>query len=277
MGRHESFDPTTSVLASVLPHNPTSTAASVTAMLAGRSFQEAMPRLALPIETGLREACLAQVERLNRWDESAGSLTEEQGDAEMDRWGAVCRRAIDEPAGDLRDLAGKAQLMLADLDRFYPLEGYRSEEWLLMRAILRDAISLADRETAHAPPPAQRVVDQIDFASATIDELRAIHDTVEMVGGVALAVTWQGQCRLKGSNYDLNAAGRLMQWLGDALTDVESAAAIEVEKRTPSDVYDRQTRAAIRARSIIANGDVEETAAFARELVGLAAAQAAEA
>ena len=38
-------------------------------------------------------------------------------------------------------MAGKAVLMLNDLDRFYPMERYSTDNFLLMRAILREIIT----------------------------------------------------------------------------------------------------------------------------------------
>lgn len=55
MGRHESFDPTTSVRASIHPGSLAGTEAGIAAMLAGRSIQEAALWAALPINAGLAQ------------------------------------------------------------------------------------------------------------------------------------------------------------------------------------------------------------------------------
>jgi len=72
----------------------------------------------------LARACVAQAERLAWLDqpENTAGMSEEAHDAEMDRWGAVIQRAIDEPSAGAPDLAAKARLMLDDLDRFHPEE-----------------------------------------------------------------------------------------------------------------------------------------------------------
>lgn len=88
----------------------------------------------------LADACIEQVARLDRWDANTGSLNEEHGEAEMDRWGAVFRRAIETPSAGLRDLAGKAHLMLADLNRFHPVEEDSTDDFQLMRIILGEAL-----------------------------------------------------------------------------------------------------------------------------------------
>jgi hypothetical protein len=66
----------------------------------------------------------------------------------------------------------------------------------------------------------------------------------------------------------------LLHWLGDALTDVESAAADELTRRQPTSMDDRATRLAAIAERIIYNGDDDETAAFVREIAAFAAEQA---
>ncbi|MCJ2033792.1 hypothetical protein [Methylobacterium sp. J-068] len=90
--------------------------------------------------TDLADVCIEQVARLDHWDANTGSLTEEEGEAEMDRWNAVFRRAIETPSAGLRDLAGKAHLMLADLDRFHPLKEEPTDDARLMRVILGEAL-----------------------------------------------------------------------------------------------------------------------------------------
>ncbi len=88
----------------------------------------------------LADACIEQVARLDHWDANPGSLTEAQGDAEMERWEAVFRRAIETPSAGLRDLAGKAHLMLADLERFHPLKEVSTDDACLMRVILAETM-----------------------------------------------------------------------------------------------------------------------------------------
>lgn len=58
-----------------------------------------------------------------------------------------------------------------------------------------------------------------------------------------------------------------MQWLGDALTDVESAAHNEARRRTPLHPMDRETRLQILALPTIQNGSTDEAEALARELL----------
>ena len=89
----------------------------------------------------LAGACIEQVKRLDAWDAEPGSLTEDEGAAEMERWNALFRRMIDTPSTDLRDLAGKAHLMVADLNRFHPLKHDSSDDARLMRVILAEAMA----------------------------------------------------------------------------------------------------------------------------------------
>jgi len=95
--------------------------------------------IAAPV-SDIAAACIDQIGRLQLWDENPDAVSEKQGNEEMDRWGAVFRRAIDEPSISSRDLAGKAYLMLADLDRFKPEEDCGGDDYRLMRVILREAI-----------------------------------------------------------------------------------------------------------------------------------------
>jgi hypothetical protein len=122
------------------------------------------------------------------------------------------------------------------------------------------------------------LADQIDFASATLKDLVAIHDTAKLVGDVAQAVVWQGRCKAPSvRNPDAsiyNAAGEFMVWLSDELTHVEHLAYQEMRKRQPADRWDRERRLAWIAAPIIQNGDIDETAAFIGELAGFMADEA---
>ena len=119
------------------------------------------------------------------------------------------------------------------------------------------------------------IVDQIDFASAPMRELQAIRDVAERIGSVAYVHAWGPSCRARthaSGASDFNAVGKLVQWIGDALTEVESAAEEEVARRTPSDQDDRETRLSMLAATIIDNGGSDEIELFARELLAHAEA-----
>jgi hypothetical protein len=120
---------------------------------------------------------------------------------------------------------------------------------------------------AQTAPIATSLVDQIDFASASLEDLRSLHDVADLVSDVAYATVWTARCKARGRGDDPNAAGKLMQWLGDALTDVETAAHNEARRRTPSHPMDRETRLQILALPTIQDGSTDETEALARELL----------
>ena len=82
--------------------------------------------------------------------------------------------------------------------------------------------------------------------------------------GAAHAHKWSRQSH-PGEHH--NAAGKLMQWLGEALADVADATRKEVQRRQPETPGDRETRLTILSRPVIQNGDRDETEAFARDLV----------
>lgn len=75
--------------------------------------------------------------------------------------------------------------------------------------------------------PKSDILDQIDFASADINELRALHDWARELSNVAYAMSAMGCCENK-------AAGRLLHWLADELTTVEGKAATEMRSRQPT-------------------------------------------
>ena len=133
-----------------------------------------------------------------------------------------------------------------------------------------------DAEPASAPPSTSSLVGMLDLASATMRELQAIRDVAERVGSVAYTHAWSPRCQRRAHPSgapDFNAADILVQWIGDALTAVESAAAKEAAGRTPSDQDDREIRLSMLAVTTIDNGDPDEIEAFARELLAHAEAE----
>ncbi|MCJ2054998.1 hypothetical protein MKL09_00275 [Methylobacterium sp. J-048] len=131
---------------------------------------------------------------------------------------------------------------------------------------------------APAEPQAPSLVGMLDLTSATIDELRDIQNIAKHVGAAAYAYTWGPRCGTRGGRYgavEPNGIGKLMHWLGDALTDVETAVDKEVVRRMPDSHADCETRLSMRAVAIIDNGDPDQTAAFARELLAHAEAERA--
>ncbi|MDE4910858.1 hypothetical protein PQI07_09115 [Methylobacterium sp. 092160098-2] len=125
-----------------------------------------------------------------------------------------------------------------------------------------------------AGPPS--LVGMLDLASATIDELRAVQAIAEHVGAMAYAYTWGPRCMTcpgPRSDSDYNDAGKLMLWLGDALTEVETAVDIEVARRPPGNRLDRETRLSMLAARTIDDGDPAAIRAFALELLDHAATE----
>lgn len=136
-------------------------------------------------------------------------------------------------------------------------------------AALRATVGLPQR---HAAP---NLVGLLDLASATTDDLQTLGELAERIGGVAYAHVWGPRCHRGTGPYgapEYNEAGKLMLWLGDALTDVETAVDREVARRAPADNCERETRLSMRARLIIDNGDPEQIETFARELLDHASA-----
>ena len=115
--------------------------------------------------------------------------------------------------------------------------------------------------------PKSDIVDQVDFASTNINELRAIHERMRELSSVAYAMSCMECCAD-------NAAGRLLHWLADELTTVEGKAAAEMQSRRPAAFWDRKIRLGLVAERIIENGDDAETAGFIQDLTAWAAEQA---
>lgn len=143
---------------------------------------------------------------------------------------------------------------------------------------IAQALSAAIRaERVEKAPVPSALADQIDFASATLDDLRCLRVVAEHIGNATNAQIWGQRCWTPGGKVGskLNALGKLMMWISDALSAVESAAESEAKRREPEDPDDRETRLSMLAVSAIDNGDPEETAAFARELLAHAEAERA--
>ncbi|XYD07767.1 hypothetical protein R1A27_22180 [Methylobacterium sp. NMS12] len=209
-------------------------------------------------------------------------------------------RIAQTPAMTVAGLGIKA-LLLARLDsedsgpsKPITARGPLASHWNVLRQIQEGAAQLAaapdfgipmsaaaDPETGFPvtdPAPAvEGLVGLLDLASATVDELQAIQSMAEHVGAVAYAYAWSPRCdrrSKRGSFPDFNDAGKLMRWLGDALTDVESAVDREVASRRPGNRLDRETRLSMRAVTLIENGDPDTIKAFALELLDHATAEA---
>ncbi|MCJ2061007.1 hypothetical protein MKL09_31370 [Methylobacterium sp. J-048] len=122
------------------------------------------------------------------------------------------------------------------------------------------------------------LVGMLDFASASLDDLQAIRGVADAVGGVAYAYTWGPRCGTRTGRYgatEPNELGKLIHWLGDALTEIESAAELEASRRVPSTCADRETRLSMCAVTTIDSGDPAAIEAFAHELVAHAEAERA--
>ena len=172
-------------------------------------------------------------------------------------------------------------------------QGPLASHWNVLRQVQRGAARLAAAPDIGIPmsAPAEAVtgipvsgakpswaslVDMLDLDSATVDELQTIRDVADRVGGAAYALSWRRSCHRSTHPHgavDFNDAGKLMQWVGDALTDVETAVDNEIARRSPTGRSDRETRLAMLAVRTIDNGDPEAIRAFAHELLDHAAAE----
>ena len=203
--------------------------------------------------------------------------TDESNEASNARCGVVeqtgaALRAV--PSRSLADLRCKLALLLPEI--LPDVNG--SVPTAFLENIREDVDRLAQQPEV-APRIGANLVDQVDFASAALEDLRALYDFAGTVSDVAYAVAWTGAAHANewstrghpGEHH--NAAGKLMQWLGEALANVADATRKEVQRRRPETPNDRETRLTILAGPTIENGDPDEIAAFAGEMLAHAAAE----
>lgn len=214
----------------------------------------------------------AWFEQCRDWRERTGITAAEDASSEaLSALGKIEDEIATMPAGSLAGLKLKARVAQRNDDI--------GVEWpeKLGEGLARDILAITEAQMA-PPKPSISIADRIDFASATLKELQAIHDTAELVGDVAQAAVWQGRCQApaaqKRLGRDYNAAGDLMVWLSDEMTHVEHFAIEHMKKCQPSDRWDRGARLAWIAPAIIQNEDAAETAAFIGELATFLADEA---
>ncbi|MHC2109277.1 hypothetical protein [Methylobacterium sp. CM6246] len=135
--------------------------------------------------------------------------------------------------------------------------------------------TLAAEPSPLPAPIGTSLVGQIDFASGSMEDLRALWDSAHSVGNAAYAMAWTGRCHTGPAGEQHNAAGKLMQWLGEALANVADEARKEARRRRPKTPDERETRLTILAGPAIENGDPDEIAALAGEMAAHAVAERA--
>ncbi|WCS24460.1 hypothetical protein LOK46_25550 [Methylobacterium sp. NMS14P] len=143
--------------------------------------------------------------------------------------------------------------------------------------IARISLELRLDVLANAAHLDDSIPGQVDVASASLLELRAIREKMALLSDVAYGLASQDCCKAgsgdpRVSSY--NAAGSLMHWLADEFTTVEDRAGAELQRRKPTDFWDRRTRLANVAERVILNGDDAETASLIQDLTAFAAEQA---
>ncbi|MCJ2115731.1 hypothetical protein MKK65_03835 [Methylobacterium sp. J-001] len=117
------------------------------------------------------------------------------------------------------------------------------------------------------------LISMLDLASASMEDLHTIRETARLVGSVADAVLCQPRAWESGvPRPTRNDAGKLMRWVSDALSAVETAVEQEAAGRTSLGADDRGTRLHVLAGVTIDNDDPDELAAFAHDLLAHAEA-----
>lgn len=134
------------------------------------------------------------------------------------------------------------------------------------------AVQTAPSTAQHEP----NLVGMLNLASASLEELRTVRDIADCIGSVAYAHAWGPRCRDQthvSRAPVFNAAGKLVQWVGDALTAVETAAEEEAKRRTTNFRDDDEIHLSMLAETTIDNGDPDEIEAFAGKLLAHAKAE----
>ena len=207
---------------------------------------------------------------------------------EQEAAGAALHASLDALAVTVPTTAAGCASLARFAVEFHAAEGFAIDEDergqqhlrildLIARSPALGGDMLVDRPSAAPPWATYGIAERVDFAAVTLKELRTIHEKAAHLSTTAYAMASQGCCRSEDRSpfgNPHNAAGELMHWIGDALTDVESAAADELTRRQPTSMDDRAIRLAAIAERIIFNGDDAETAAFVRDLAVFAAEQA---
>jgi hypothetical protein len=127
------------------------------------------------------------------------------------------------------------------------------------------------KPATRALPPETIVLAGLDLKSMSISELASVHDVAVLIADVANAVSCQPRCASQkpypAPSY--NAVGDLVEWISGALTAIADGTVKEVRGRVPTSDYDRTRRLQILSEATVANGDPDETTAFARELLAM--------
>ncbi|AYO83684.1 hypothetical protein EBB05_16350 [Methylobacterium brachiatum] len=217
------------------------------------------PELRIAVEAH-RDATLAMLLEPDESNEASNARC-----GVVEQTGAALRAV---PARSLADVRCKLALLLPEI-----LPDVNGSDSTAFLENIREDVDRLARQPVPAPISAS-LVGQIDFASGSIEDLRALRDSANSVGDAAYAMAWTGRCHTGPAGKQHNAAGKLMQWLGDALADVADEARKEAQRRRPKTPNERETRLTILAGPTIDNGDPDEIAALAGEMLAHAAAEA---
>lgn len=224
-----------------------------------------------PAPEGAHSEWQAWFQRAQEWRERTGVIAAEEasGEAGTDLF-RIEEQIADLSAATLAGLKLKARVAQRsdDIEVDWPEK--------LGAGLVRDILAFTEAQARQPTAAAPSLVDMLDLASATMGELQAVDEVAERIGSVAYAHAWSALCR-RGENKHgapyFNAAGDLVQWIGDALTAVETAVHEEARRRTPAASTDREARLSLLAATTIDNGDPDETEGFARELLAHAEAE----
>lgn len=105
-----------------------------------------------------------------------------------------------------------------------------------------------------------------NLSSLSLRDVAALRDITVTLSNVVRAMQMQPR-GWRGPH--LNDVGHITEWLGDQLDAQIDRTVNELRSRTPADWIERDIRLEAIAEATVSNGDPEQTAAFARELLAM--------
>jgi hypothetical protein len=117
---------------------------------------------------------------------------------------------------------------------------------------------------AGAPLPNLLTAAGIDLKAMTVRDLIALQSSMNLLGDVADAISCQPKS-MTGNKW--NAAGSMVNWLGNDMSDATEAVAAELRTREASDRIEQGQRLANLAPAILEGGDPAATLALAQEIL----------
>ena len=212
-----------------------------------------------PAPEGTRPGWQAWRERCDEWRERTGITAAEAAASDAsDALYEIEDRIAGLSAASLDGLKFKARVAQRhdDIEVDWP-DG-------LGAGLVRDVLALADAAPAGVQSPDLLTAAGIDPKAMPLQDLISLHSSVNLLSDVADAISCQPKS-MTGDRW--NAAGSMVNWLGNGLSDATEAVAAEMRTREASGCIERDQRLASLAPAILEGGDPAAALALAREIL----------